>query len=127
MDPKENGSLPAAPFYKSEYDAGGKHQFIWQEGLTKREVFAMQAPELPDWFAEAQGHAHNAPGYPKTAGEWCDDCKAGCDCSGAPGCEVRQESRKKQEAFKFQFAMGVRAKWAVAWADALLTELAKEA
>lgn len=71
-----------------------------QEGLTKREVFAKDAPPMPDWFATAMGCLD--PDCPEKHGVGdCEKCSAG---------------RESAEA---------HAKWAVAYADALLAELAK--
>lgn len=47
----KNADLPATPFEVIN-EAGSR----WWSVLTKREMFAMNAPELPDWFETKWGN-----------------------------------------------------------------------
>jgi hypothetical protein len=83
---------------------------------------------MPQIFRNGLGHlgyACNDPRFPKLEGRACEGCRNELDCENTPECELLRFSRALQEKFSHSFEIEVHARWAVAYANALLAELAK--
>ena len=93
----KNADMPAMP---NQYNGG---DIIG--GLTKREMMAMSAPEIPDWFGEewSMKFAGNDRYFKSDVDEY--------------GCAVREKTNVGRSAMYFA--------WRAHYADALLAELEK--
>ncbi|MEL1213723.1 hypothetical protein [Aeromonas caviae] len=107
----KNADMPAMPVLNGDNEpAEFDHSFYRNGnlavGLTKREVMAMHAPEMPDWFGEEWSM--------KFAGE---DRYFKSDVDEY-GCAVREKTRVGRSAMYFA--------WRAHYADAMLAELEKQ-
>lgn len=126
MDPRHLGrqvAFPVAPDWN-----------LSDVGLTKREAFAMHAPPVPTAFEEGWPHYPPRPARPAnlsaedigTLNSWDRD-----PCFDLHGdLKIYQKAvddwAKEKGAIDKAWPVQRQARWAVAYADALLAELAKE-
>ena len=93
----KNADMPAMPLPL------GTETEKWCQGLTKREMMAMNAPEMPDWFGEewSMKFAGNDRYFNSDVDEY--------------GCAVREKTKSGRSAMYFA--------WRAHYADELLAEL----
>jgi len=122
-----NANEPAFPTIYADMSQNGQREIYCDNtGLTKRERFAIAAPEVPEWFTvdcepfvsplSADENAHMRKFSPEDYGSESWDL-------GSQACHKEREARDaycKNINIKRFFA------WRAFYADALLAELAKE-
>lgn len=72
----KNADQPASPTPYMDVNSNGGELFCDQQGLTKREVFAMHAPDVPDWFERefSMTHSENKDYYQLHHDEFAEIC-----------------------------------------------------
>lgn len=138
MDPKQNGnsSAYARPVSAvSEHDTFTGNYEDASQGLTKREAFAMHAPPIPTAFEVGWPEYPPRPQHPtglsveeyKLLNQWDRDPCWDLEDKFKDYQAAVEAWGKEKTAIDKEWPVIRQAKWASAYADALLAELAKEA
>ena len=101
----DNKDMPAMPTQYMDSISGSGELYCDQQGLTKREMFAMHAPEMPEWFCDkwfSDNEDQYIPEY----------CERGNVVAGL----------KRTRLVSFEGTMKMMKDWRYAYADMMLSE-----
>ncbi|MGL5529068.1 MAG: hypothetical protein ACRDCI_11985 [Plesiomonas shigelloides] len=104
----KNGDMPAHPTGEVYFvGENGRRESAQSNGMTKREMMAMHAPSVPDWFVSMWGDEHIDSEL------YFDSCWVGSEYGGSITDKVMSNNGKCAMFFA----------WRVYYADQLLVEL----